>query len=262
MSHITIQSADVIKFSGRDLQPCDNKTSKSFVITPDNRCAIMGEIQGDRGSVHLKNSTDTNYIVSISTDNYVLAKLEYSGSKIMVNDNWKITEDRVIARVINNQSALYTSRFFNIQLNRSETKNLNAIAIRINNGSFATLFLSNCELLFIRFNGRFAEKRLNAHINRQIEELVEQENRDESTSNNRDVIGGSVTPPQVNIPAVNIPARSQFLRYMQQFGSDESESSDSEENASAVVVPYQNRHRVEVIEATVKFVSVMRNFNL
>lgn len=162
MSVVTIQTYGIVGIFGKDVQ-YSNMVARSFCITPDDIHAINVEIKCDRKIV-LTNTPDIPFWLSVQIGSYIVTNVRYREGKIYINDNFSIENGQVINHVIGTHTPLVKSPFLNLHLNTCGSHTMNEIAFRLNHSSYATLFMTNFELLFVRFNGVFASNRLSSHI--------------------------------------------------------------------------------------------------
>lgn len=162
MSVITVQTYGIVGIFAKVIQ-FSNMVERSFCLTPDNIHAITVEIKSDRKIV-LRNTPDIPFWFSVQVGSYIVANVRYREGRIEVNDNFSMENDQVINRMIRLHSPLVKSSFLHFHLNTCGSHTMNEIAIRLNNSSYATMFMTNFEPLFFRFNSVFTSNRLSSHI--------------------------------------------------------------------------------------------------
>lgn len=232
MPMVIIQTYNDFSLTGHDFPDLNQsdlperaQDFSTFLGTPNNNNVIRFTMLYD-GKIVMKNPADIDYNFSVSNGARNLAFITYERAynRLVINENWKLSRNIVSNRMIDNHPIIPRSSFFNIDIHATRNRKFNTMSLRVDNGSFATLFFTDCELLFVRFNGIYARNRFLCHMNgvenlNQIPAIVENtdENQlDPATNENPPIIRAAtgenqMVPVRIETPVIS---RQSFLRFL------------------------------------------------
>lgn len=158
--------------SGSDFATVSSQTMRRIVFSPDNK--HMTSISQLRdGCLIMVNQGGVPVNFTISRNRKVIASVKQNGIDpiLLINTNWKLTEEGISNREIHTNPDLPMSSALNIDIG-SEDSTIR-IDLKIENSGFAACVLSKKELLCVRMNGNHFVPRLQGVIANEAQHLLE-----------------------------------------------------------------------------------------
>lgn len=159
MAKVFVKLYDSYTIRGSDFGEIADNGIRSFLFSPDRKHALILSKLPD-GCLLIKNEGNAQYDFSITRDNSVIANVHVKNGVLLINSNWKVTEEGVINREIHTNPDLFRSTSLNFNVN---VDGMARVDVKVNASGYAAMVFSR-ELLFVRMNGNRAVPRLMGFI--------------------------------------------------------------------------------------------------
>lgn len=151
MSKLYIKPYGSFVLTGRDFPTTESQMMRRILFSPDNIHSVSVVSLRD-GTLLFTNQSKIRFEMSLSRNGKVLAvlKLRPDLNEVIINTNWRLTENGVKNREIHGNPDLIISKNINIDL---QMDGIGRIDLKVNDSGFASCVFSAKELLFVRMNG-------------------------------------------------------------------------------------------------------------
>lgn len=170
MSKIYVKMYSAYKVTGKDFADVRSSDMRRIVFSADNvHCLQISELKD--GCLLISNGNKVELDFTISRNQKVIAAVKYGGGRsLLINTNWRLTQEGIENREIHSSPDLVMSNTLNFDV---ETLGIGRIDLKIDDSGYCACVFAEKDLLFVRMNGHHSLPRLETFIRNEMVRLSE-----------------------------------------------------------------------------------------